>query len=269
MSVQVPPSTGRLTCKNGRIRRNTNGPRRRLQPSRGVADLREQIDMTKPTCSVSGCERTRHCRGYCPAHYARWRKTGNPGPAEIKAQTPIGTYDTCTVDGCDRPYKARGFCNAHLFRWRKTGEPGAVAVRPRRDPCARDERGRKFCTRCDRWQPVGDFHKDSRTIDGLNGQCRRCQRDGVLRRSYGITLDEYEALVASQRGKCAICDRTPDNGGALHIDHDHGCCPGRSTSCGKCIRGLLCSPCNTALGLLGDDPARLWTAMAYLGKSGT
>ena len=48
-----------------------------------------------------------------------------------------------------------------------------------------------------------------------------------------------------------------------NVDHDHDCCPGQS-SCGKCIRGLLCLTCNRALGLLKDDPMRVRAAADYL-----
>jgi len=83
-------------------------------------------------------------------------------------------------------------------------------------------------------------------------------------RKYSITSERYVALAEAQGNCCAIC-RTTDPGGSIsrwHIDHDHSCCDG-GFSCGKCVRGLLCSRCNTALGLLNDDVERLRAAIRY------
>lgn len=83
-------------------------------------------------------------------------------------------------------------------------------------------------------------------------------------RKFGLTVEAYEALLDAQGHRCAIC-RTDEPGGVgrWHVDHDHGCCPGQR-SCGKCIRGLLCSECNLGLGKFRDDPERLCAALAYL-----
>jgi len=76
--------------------------------------------------------------------------------------------------------------------------------------------------------------------------------------SYGISLEKYNSLLASQNGGCAICGskepKTKRNG-RFCLDHDH--------STGE-VRGLLCSPCNRGIGLLGDNPERLTMAAAYL-----
>jgi hypothetical protein len=57
---------------------------------------------------------------------------------------------------------------------------------------------------------------------------------------------DYGAMLEAQGGGCAICGRK-DSGNprttALHVDHDHMCCPGQR-SCGKCIQGILCHVCN-------------------------
>lgn len=71
---------------------------------------------------------------------------------------------------------------------------------------------------------------------------------------WGMTPEAFDALLASQDGRCANpgC-RTDDPGRhGFHIDHDHNCCPPMK-SCGKCIRGLLCGPCNRAAGYAHDD----------------
>lgn len=83
---------------------------------------------------------------------------------------------------------------------------------------------------------------------------RRHVRDIRLRESYGIGIDDYEKMLEQQSGMCAICSRPPGKKG-LVVDHDH--VTGR-------VRKLLCGLCNTALGLLRDDPALLETAAAYI-----
>lgn len=87
-------------------------------------------------------------------------------------------------------------------------------------------------------------------------------RDRQLRKAYNITLEQYRAMLDDQRGVCLICG-LPDENKNLAVDHDHNCCPGRK-SCGKCIRGLLCSKCNQAIGLLGDNPELMEKAAAYV-----
>ncbi|UWZ37863.1 hypothetical protein Drose_06195 [Dactylosporangium roseum] len=74
-------------------------------------------------------------------------------------------------------------------------------------------------------------------------------------------------MTVAQGGVCAICNQpeTKHHSDLLKIDHDRSCCSD-SRSCGKCIRGLLCSNCNRALGLFGDDPTRLRAAAAYLDR---
>lgn len=89
-------------------------------------------------------------------------------------------------------------------------------------------------------------------------EVKRRNRDGHLRRKFGITLEDYEELLARQGGVCAVCSREPTPGISLHVDHDHE--TGR-------IRGLLCFRCNNALGDLEDDPALLRAAARYLGPA--
>lgn len=97
-------------------------------------------------------------------------------------------------------------------------------------------------------------------------RCKTRERANRLPNLYGITESQYDAMREAQGDRCAVCAdtfTTATGKGHPHVDHDHRCCPGRK-SCGKCVRGLLCHRCNTALGLLKDDLGTLTAAMAYL-----
>ncbi len=91
---------------------------------------------------------------------------------------------------------------------------------------------------------------------------RHNDRVNWIKKSYRMTIEEYDRLLTSQGGVCKICKCSPSDT-RFAVDHDHSCCPGRK-SCGKCIRGLLCGKCNKALGLWGDDPKLLAAAIEYL-----
>jgi hypothetical protein len=81
------------------------------------------------------------------------------------------------------------------------------------------------------------------------------QRKGWLKKAYGMTVEEYEALLARQEEKCAICRKPCHTGGNLSVDHDHD--TGR-------VRGLLCRNCNRGIGLLQESPEILQAAIQYL-----
>jgi hypothetical protein len=85
---------------------------------------------------------------------------------------------------------------------------------------------------------------------------RLAHRNWRLIRVFGITLEDYERMLLAQNGVCAIC-RQPERikNRSLAVDHCH--VSGR-------VRGLLCSRCNSGIGHLGDDPARLRAGADYL-----
>lgn len=88
--------------------------------------------------------------------------------------------------------------------------------------------------------------------------------DLAMRRTFGISLAQYTDLLASQGDVCAICGGDdPRKGARFHIDHDRSCCPG-NTSCGDCVRALLCMHCNVGLGHFRDDVDLLESAVVYL-----
>jgi len=72
------------------------------------------------------------------------------------------------------------------------------------------------------------------------------QPNGI--RLHGISLGSYLKRLIEQNFRCKLCKVEVIAGKRiLDIDHDHKCCP-TSFSCGKCIRGLLCSSCNLSVG---------------------
>ncbi|WP_108999255.1 endonuclease VII domain-containing protein [Streptomyces rishiriensis] len=79
--------------------------------------------------------------------------------------------------------------------------------------------------------------------------CVRCDRAERQVRHYQITLPRRNAILRFQGDVCALCqeglpiDHCPDAVSFWHVDHDHRCCP-PGGSCGRCVRGLLCLPCN-------------------------
>lgn len=85
-------------------------------------------------CGIAGCDRNADVRevrgagrGWCPTHYMRWYRHGDPehgGP--LTRQHRKG--EPCTAGDCQQPTIARGFCNNHYRRWKRYGEP--LAGRP-------------------------------------------------------------------------------------------------------------------------------------------
>lgn len=81
------------------------------------------------------------------------------------------------------------------------------------------------------------------------------QRRNLLRSVYGISPDQFDAMLNSQDNRCAICKSTEPSGIYWHIDHNHAT---------NTVRGILCAPCNSGLGSFRDDPERLIAAINYL-----
>jgi hypothetical protein len=101
----------------------------------------------------------------------------------------------------------------------------------------------------------------------------RGQISARLKKTYGITLGEYETMLSNQGGVCAICKRPPKKN-MLSVDHDHkfnklaGKLKGQArVDClRKSIRGIICMRDNRGLQFFSDDPTRLRAAADYLEK---
>ena len=117
------------------------------------------------------------------------------------------------------------------------------------------------CRYCEEYLPKSSFWSK-------NTYCKTCQpligHIGNLKK-YGLTRDDYVNLEKSQNGVCKICGESEKHNKRLSVDHDHSCCPGAG-SCGKCIRGLLCSTCNKVLGQVNDNIKTLKAMIEYLEK---
>jgi hypothetical protein len=94
--------------------------------------------------------------------------------------------------------------------------------------------------------------------------------------NHRMTMEQYMALRLAQLDRCGAC-REPLRFGeprAVTVDHDPRCCQydglgtkrtkGMPVSCGKCVRALLCGPCNRAVGFLERYPQRLHMWIEYV-----
>jgi len=143
----------------------------------------------------------------------------------------------------------------------------------------------KVCPKCGTPREDEEFYKNKSEPDGMQIWCITCRRTAdrayylenrewilirewrsSLVRRYNITYEQYFSILDKQGGVCAVCGKAEFTQRQLCVDHDHTCCPG-PVSCGKCIRGLLCSKCNRGLGLLKDSCELLEKALTYLRRA--
>ena len=132
----------------------------------------------------------------------------------------------------------------------------------------------KTCSTCHRHLPLDAFWRSKLGALGRQSRCIKCKTkqriesfdpDVALCKRYGVTPGWRDRMLERQSGKCAICNTVPRDH-VLQVDHDHDCCPGRK-SCGKCVRQLLCRPCNVKLNAL-EDVKWLAAAKQYLQQHG-
>lgn len=147
-------------------------------------------------------------------------------------------------------------------------EAATPAPRPRanrwtkRDP---EPSGMKRCRDCGQVKPLGEFAPRAKMRYGVASYCRtpcgqKVRRADNLRRLGRHAARLEEVLSAMQDGRCAVCGihQTECRGARLHLDHDH--------VTGE-VRGLLCQPCNLALGHAQDNPRQLVGLADYLERS--
>ncbi len=214
--------------------------------SRGLCSKHYQADqrLKYGHCKVEDCtNRATNRQGWCAKHYGRWLKWGDPHHVTERRKMAL----ICKVEDCGSPTRAKGYCVGHLANFNKYG-----------DPMGRPPRTTRTCARCRKDFPVADFNiNESKCYPccALHEQDRRATR---LSRAHGVVVTATE-LRERQESRCAICgtheSEAGGNGRRLHVDHDHVT---------NEVRGLLCTRCNTGLGMFLDDIGRLEAAITYL-----
>jgi hypothetical protein len=164
------------------------------------------------------------------------------------------------------------------YRAKKLARNDEYQNEHRDEIAARQRENRASCREKDRKRYAEDPQYRARTLaknmafywrhcDELNARRREKRssdaefRERLLERQnerrhalvYGLSKEDYRRLLAAQNGLCAVCDEKPER--RLCVDHCH--------ATGE-VRGLLCGNCNTAIGLLADDPKRMLAAALYV-----
>ena len=217
-------------------------------------------------CEVPRCECETHAGGLCFKHYMRVRRHGSVtggrnGDGRVKSAHPQWEAWKSMMRVARR---TGGADPAWKDFWRFLKDVGERPV---------DDSRLYRIDAALPWQP-GNVEWKAPILDGLQREDKaayqrawRMKRPHLaksngLKRNYGITIEDYEVLLAAQGAVCAICKKPeskidPRSGFPfpLAVDHDHG--TGR-------IRGLLCMKHNRGLGLFDDDVRNLRAAIAYL-----
>lgn len=112
----------------------------------------------------------------------------------------------------------------------------------------------KWCFRCKTVKPRVEFHNNGGSNDGIARACKLCVNETSKKyekpyKRHSIKLEDFEKMISNQNNSCLICKRIFTEELKIVIDHDHNCC-NSNRSCGRCIRGLLCSHCNKIEGFL-------------------
>lgn len=145
-------------------------------------------------------------------------------------------FKICGEPACTNIAITKGLCNTHRLRLKRNGTTEHLC------PCGAPATNLAGRPRCEKCRAEGKI---------------ATRRKADLKVLYGISWSEYEAMLAGQGNACAICESTDPGRGhdGFGVDHDHETAQ---------VRGLLCHACNVGIGHLGDDPARLRAAAAYI-----
>lgn len=156
------------------------------------------------------------------------------------------TNRKCSVENCSKPVRARGFCVACYYRKLRHGEftPKTPTRKWKHRLSDIDEQGRSaLCACCGPTKIVRRGVNQWRCATDANERSKLYKR--AYRQSKRIMLVDSCEICGSDKKLC--------------WDHSHET---------GLFRGILCSNCNTAIGLFKDDIQILRQAIKYLEKSG-
>lgn len=132
--------------------------------------------------------------------------------------------------------------------------------------------GTRVCRTCDLRHPMTEFYfanggkhrrRVCKTCVDVRFKERRAanperyarqSRRWSIRTKYGLTEEQFEALLMEQQYRCQVC-RVKLTKDITNVDHDHAT---------NQVRGLLCFNCNVAIGHFRDDPNLMEAAASYV-----
>jgi len=117
--------------------------------------------------------------------------------------------------------------------------------------------GKMACKACKQFFPLLDFyvhHDKRRDLKRYHSDCDTCRKGKQIARLRCMSFADYKAMMAKSDGRCEICRETRAK---LVIDHCHAT---------ERVRGILCVRCNSALGMIRDNPVIALAIAEYLKK---
>lgn len=225
----------------------------------------------KEACKVEDCGNWARVHGLCDKHLKRWQRHGHTNPTRPKDWGSREKHPLYQIWAWRRRKKNNALCKewrsdfwkfasdvglppGENFKLQRTYKdvpygPHNFVWEEKRVKMRDTESDREYANRYQRVYRKSESGK-------------RSFRNSSLKKTFGITLDDYESMLDGQNSVCAICGK-PES--TIHsvtkqvqnmaVDHCH--------ETGK-IRGLLCSKCNTGLGSFKDSKKLLQAAINYL-----
>ena len=181
-------------------------------------------------------------RRYCTAECGKRARALAARTGEKPGPKRKGATSVCALNGCEevvyrRPSDLERYGTVYCCR--------AHADKARREAMTPCKCGCGEIPTAGRWYVEGHAPVRPELTEEERAERAAAKRAYIQTRRFNITVIQYDDLLESQGGGCAICGKTPEEEGKrLSLDHDHGCCPQEAGSCGLCIRGILCDSCN-------------------------